>query len=260
MLDENGQPIDSQTAGGPGIEIADADGAAASPAAAPSPTGWATIANTVPSYKEKRVHLGDWQALGNSVAKAYPDHANLQIAIPEIFAAEGGMTPGPRGRVGGLEPRPGLDLSTPKAVARAQIAYLDDNLHTIGGSASLEQIDDPRSAAAFADTIFRSGRGAGARIVQQATNDVVENLPQEERDRLGLKFVATDGQMGPGTLAGFKELANNGYGEALRNSLAERRLADLRRENDDYNRRQKAAGRPLKPIDAGEPDRINHFR
>lgn len=113
-----------------------------------------------------------------------------------------------------------MGASTPKTAADAAdlyVNYLDRSMHTIGGLDAVSQINDTKAASAFADTIFYQGTSDGTQIIQQAINDV-----RTSNKQIGIEV---DGRMGPGTLAAYKDLANNPETrQALLNALCNRRL------------------------------------
>ena len=62
----------------------------------------------------------------------------------------------------------------------------------------MDRIGNIKAATALADTVFRFGTGGGARIVQQAINEIAPGT-----------IKAIDGKMGPETLTAFTRLASN---------------------------------------------------
>ncbi len=68
---------------------------------------------------------------------------------------------------------------------------------------------------------------------------MIKQLPEAERQRLGVGPLTVDGEMGVATFNTFKSLSNAGYGFALRDVLANKRLGATANQ---------------------EQNRINHFR
>ena len=83
------------------------------------------------------------------------------------------------------------------------------------------------SAAAFGDTMFRHGRGAGPRAIQKT----VKTIAPEQYEELEI-----DGKMGPKTLAAFQQLSNDpGTRSKLLDELAKQRLEDFPEEPGRFN-------------------------
>lgn len=230
----------------PGDPVAAADAVPEQPAApgAPPPA--------VPPHKDAVFrhpdNAGAWQGYHDSLATELPDRPVLRDVLRGIYAEEGGRLADPdSGAVGGITPGtladlyrrgrlpdlpPGLapaDL-TPAQQAHVHRAYFDDALHTVGGSAALEQLD-PAIARATAEALFMDGRRAGTRFLQEAINNVGVDAK-----------ITEDGKMGPQTIN-----ALNGIGldpvlsEAFRRSAADAMIEG-------------------KPRSKGEIDRINRLR
>ncbi len=137
---------------------------------------------------------------------------NMQNALAEIFAAEGGFEEYRSGSSayagitdGALKAaqksQPELkDVERAKGLSEKQAAkayrgYFDDALRRYGGAQALESIQDAKTAAAVADTLFMQGANGGARLVKQAVNKTIGELTPEERQRLGVSQLA--GKTGP---------------------------------------------------------------
>lgn len=170
----------------------------------------------------------------------------------EVFAAEGGLLPAGKTKAGIEEGtlnfmrRPNRLSAVPRGKKPTELTipeiavvyrdYFNDVLRTIGGSGGLGKISDERGAAAFADAMFKDGRGAGARNIQRAINDIAP------------RRTAIDGAMGPQTLAAFREVAAKDLSRTL-NALADRRIEHARVIYKDD------------PVTLkGVIERINHFR
>lgn len=185
--------------------------------------------------------------------------AKTRRAWANVYAFEGGMRPDPEsGAVAGVLPktlrdlkdfeeRPGVkaytdqigDLPddprqlTPVQAARFHETYLNHVLRTVSrndadrrlGIDLIEDIDDPKTAAMFVNTLVRHGSGDGAKAIQKAINSTLTEIPMERRHDLGWDSSTVDGKMGPGTFKRFMELANLGFHAALR-----RNLKDIRDE------------------------------
>ena len=100
----------------------------------------------------------------------------------------------------------------------------------------MDEIANPASAAALADTLIQHGHAGGAGVAQNAINDVINGLPPIERERLGLEPVTVDRSFGRESLDAFKTLDSNGHGQELRDSIAVRRANDIPRKEEQARR------------------------
>ncbi|MEO5373444.1 MAG: peptidoglycan-binding protein [Alphaproteobacteria bacterium] len=134
-----------------------------------------------PDYRKDNVSQKDWDAFKGSLDKV-PGLSDAQkSALMHVFAAEGGGRSDPnstakggildetleRAKSSGKFPdlaavEKAKDL-TPDQMAQVYKHYLDDTLRTVGGSDALNDLD-PKTGAVLADTMFRHGRGDGARL------------------------------------------------------------------------------------------------
>lgn len=108
--------------------------------------------------------------------------------------------------------------------------YADDALRNVGGGAALAEISDPKTAMQVFDVLYQHGRGGGARVLQDAVNNVIAGLPDAERNRLSLSpIVVKDPKspraFGPQTLERISRLVESGYGKELRGAIADARSA-----------------------------------
>ena len=197
---------------------------------------------------------------------------NLQWTLKEVFAAEGGLardaetgkafagiTPGnldhlnqqikdgdisdrnlPTAEGSGKQRRT-PDL-TPEQAANAHRANLDDVMRKYGGVQALETLPDKKTAAVIADTQFLHGSEGGAQIVKDATNDVINDLSPKEQRKLGVGEL-TDKTGAKDTFGAIRNLSKGGHDQALRNSIAGRRLRT-----------------PVARDSKGVQNRIDHFR
>src|SRR5258705_13124965 len=106
--------------------------------------------------------------------------------------------------------------------------YADDALRNVGGGAALAEIGDPKTAIQVFDVLYQHGRGGGARVLQDAVNNVIAGLPDAERNRLSLSpIVVKDPKspraFGPQTLERISRLVESGYGKELRGAIADAR-------------------------------------
>ena len=173
-------------------------------------------AQTPPAWKsgDFAAQPGAWAGFNQAVAGLPNASPTETFAYGQIYAAEGGnikdkdgsassgilqkTLDDARSRVPGLE-----NARTPSDLSPAQRAaiyrdYLDQALHGVGGHQALDRIGNIKAATALADTVFRFGTGGGARIVQQAINEIAPGT-----------IKAIDGKMGPETLTAFTRLASN---------------------------------------------------
>jgi len=242
------------------------DGTAPIPGAGSSAPG--PIGDQPPAYRLKAVPQSDWDRF-RSAANANPDYDfNQKNALSRIFAAEGGMKPNPQnGAVAGIlhstfgqlnaDNQGRLNVNDPANVLQTYDAYFNKALHTVNrklgvtGSEALNEIADPDSAAAFADTIFRHGSGAGTRLIQQSIQDTINSMSPEDCARLGIDPVAVDGKMGPQTFDAFKKISDSGYGSELRGHLADARNRAAPPRDSKGN---------IVNGDSPEKPRFDHFR
>lgn len=185
--------------------------------------------------------------------------SNMRNALGETFAAEGGfktdrqtgqafagITAEVLEQIKKIEPRlkdvNDVNSMPDEQVAKAYRACFDDALKRYGGPGALEGFKDPKTAAAFADTLFRHGQNGGARIIKDATNDAIKGLSPEQRKSLGLKKLT--GQNGPkDTLDAMRRMTDAGFGQAVREQIADWRLKAMQKE-----------------LSKGDRNRIDHFR
>ncbi len=180
--------------------------------------------------------------------------SNMRNALGETFAAEGGfktdrqtgqafagITPEALEQIKKIEPSlkdvDDVNSMTDEQVAKAYRASFDDALRRYGGPGALEGFKDPKTAAAFADTLFRHGQNGGARIIKDATNEMIKGLSPEQRKSLGLKKLT--GQNGPkDTLDAMRRMTDAGFGQAVREQIADWRLKAMQKElsKEDRNR------------------------
>ena len=207
----------------------------------------------VPDYRNQAVSQ---DAMDRFMGGHRDTKPNMKNALGEIFAAEGGFKDDRSGGTahagitdGALEQAKTIDPSldgiarakdlTEAQVSKAYKAIFDDNLRRYGGAEALETIKDPKTAAAFADTLFMHGPNGGAKIVKDATNNAIRELTPQQRQLLGVSELG--GQTGPkDTLDAMRRLSNGGHGALLRNRIASRRESFAKSE--------------------GARKRINHFR
>ncbi|MCZ6682765.1 MAG: hypothetical protein O7B26_06240, partial [Planctomycetota bacterium] len=209
----------------------------------------------VPAWKNKIVTQDEMDRFMSRHAQAKP---NMQNALAEIFAAEGGLKRDKRtgGAFAGIRGpalrdaqkvvpelrglKPG-DAMTAEQAAQAYRAYFDAALHRYGGSGALETIGDPKTAVAFADALFQGGQNGGARNIKEATNRTIRNLDAAQRQRLGVAPLGR--KTGPkDTLEMVRRLSNGGLDRKLRDDIADQRLISV--DVTDQSLR----------------DRIDHFR
>ena len=212
----------------------------------------------VPEYKKDIVPQRDYDEFRDALEARQDLSPTRRNAYAETFAAEGGFKTDDSSKASsGITPDTLRDLqaearrrgdevsfagvSDPaQLTADQRVAAYDYYLETrglakAGGAEALDQIDSPHTAAAVADTLFQHGATGGGRVVQQSVNDVIDSLPPAERERLDLSRIATDGVVGRQTLDAVTTLDGNGYGQDLRDSIAEQRRKALPEPNL-YNR------------------------
>jgi hypothetical protein len=117
--------------------------------------------------------------------------------------------------------------------------YVDSAMPALGAWA-LNDLGDRYTAAAVEDALFEQGPGEGVRLVQEAINDVIKDLPSAELTALGVNgLIPADSVLGSRTFAALAALANGGYGAILREALANWRDIELKgneRWRTDYFR------------------------
>jgi len=196
---------------------------------APSPfTSWDAyrsheVENAIYPQQPGTITLQRWQEMKDALDKRNDLTANQKAAFLTIYAWEGGLKENKgNGSIAGLTgtalDRTGGDApTTVNDAINGYVDYFNDTMKTVGGINALNQINDPKAAAAFADTDFYQGRSRGPRLLQQSVNEVL--------DRLGRPRIDEDGSMGPGLLKAYAELANNpDTRQALLNALYKKRV------------------------------------
>ncbi len=217
----------------------------------------AGVSPTPPDIKRQVNPQDDWTAFNNAVANLPGITPNEQFAYSEIFAAEGGLrtdqssdassgiTPATllnaQAALSGQNPPAilqGLDIAnvaqpqdlTPEQRAAIYAWYINRAMSAVGASA-LGALDDPYTAAAVADTLFRNGSDGGSRLIQQAIDKVIAEIPSDQRAALGISGpIAKDGVFGSETFAALEALADAGYGTQFRDALANGREIVLKGE------------------------------
>lgn len=207
----------------------------------------------VPDYRGQvfsGARRDEWNAMNDAVHDAGEGSPNRTRAMGEIFAAEGGLARDPdssafggitQGTLEDIKKRePGLkdvtrpeQLDTPEKMAAAYRGYLKFTMDRYGGPEMLDTLDQPETAAAVADTLFRHGYGDGHAILKQGAANVMDKMAPEDRRTLGLKPMNTPKDM-------FDNLRQLD-GEALRDELVK-----IRKDWKDVRR--------------NEHPRIEHFR
>ena len=207
----------------------------------------------VPAWKKDMVGQDEMDRFMGHQGESEP---NMRNALGETFAAEGGfktdrqtgqafagITPEALEQIKKIKPSlkdvDDVNSMTDEQVAKAYRAYFDDALRRYGGTGALEGLKDPKTAAAFADTLFLHGQNRGAQIIKDATNEMIGNLAAKQRDRLGLTEL-TDQQGPKDTLDAMKRLTGAGLSRDLR-----KKIADVRKRQAENKRLDQ---------------RIDHFR
>ncbi|MBI3708673.1 MAG: hypothetical protein HY246_13495, partial [Proteobacteria bacterium] len=134
------------------------------------------------------------------------------------------------GKIPGLEIVTDLRQITDEQRAQIYQRALDDRLYwaaddRANGHRRIGEISSPYTAAALVDTLLRNGRGDGARLVQNAINEVLRTVPEDERQTHQLENLNADGKLGPGTFRSILMLEALGYGPHFREALANQRTA-----------------------------------
>ncbi|CCG42730.1 hypothetical protein [Magnetospirillum molischianum] len=152
-------------------------------------------AKSPPDWKKDtfKSQPGAWVGFNTSVGKLPGAGDNEKFVYGQIYAAEGGNAVDPAsGASSGITRQtlidaqnagavPGLDkVRQPKDLTADQRAgimrwYFDNSLRKVGGSAALETVGDPQTAAALADTLYRHGSTGGANLIRAAISGVDGN-------------------------------------------------------------------------------------
>lgn len=192
-------------------------------AASPAPVDWGN--QTMPPT----IGTADWTAMKDALDKRR-DLTDIQkYNILSLYGWEGGLKKDSKGTIAGLLRTTLKDMGekTPKSAAEVinlYQHYFDDAMHTVGGKTTADKIGDAKAGAAFVDTMFRHGVGAGAKVIQQAINDV--------REKLGQPKIAEGDGMGPETLEAYRALLKDPETrQALLDALAKKRIARATFEN-----------------------------
>ena len=205
------------------------EGVAAKPAVQPASQ------YKVPAYRNQAVPQADLNRHINVLGKG--SGPGMKEAYAQIFVAEGGYQKDKSGSsaYGGItdaglkeaqKHEPNLkgiskahDLK-PQQLAAAHRGYMKGALNRYGGAPAVEKLNDPKTAAAFADTLFYHGANGGAVIVKDAADKTIGALPTSERQRLGLPDSLD--RTGPkATIDAMQKLTRGGYGKMFRGRLAE---------------------------------------
>ncbi len=163
---------------------------------------------------------GDWAGFHAATGRLPNVTPSEQAAYMGIFAQEGGMATAPggtatagilektlnglinNGRVSGINSNTPPKQLTMDQAAQVYRGYFDDVLERVDktkkGHQVLQQIGDPKSAAAFADTLFRHGGPDGTEMIQNAINSVKPGT-----------FGKPDRKMGPVTFGEYNRLAGD---------------------------------------------------
>lgn len=119
---------------------------------------------------------------------------------------------------------------TDDAIITVYKDHLDDVMQSVGGSRAIDEIGSDCAAAAFMDTLFRHGRGDGAKLLQEAIADTwSEAFPNSTSPLI-------DRGLGPSTFEAFKALVRNGFGPQLTRDLAKLRGKAKPSESGRYSR------------------------
>jgi len=115
-------------------------------------------------------------------------------------------------------------------VAQIYKMYVNDALRNVGGGSALAKIGDEKTAMQIFDVLYQHGRGGGARVLQDAVNSVIDELPDGERSRLGLSRIVirdptSPRAFGPQALERISRLVESGYAKRLRGAIADERSA-----------------------------------
>ncbi|MGQ0664773.1 MAG: hypothetical protein ACT4P2_14575 [Pseudomonadota bacterium] len=198
----------------------------------------------------------DWDKLKEALEASYALSPTERFAYAETLAAEGGLKVDSNGASSGITRSTLRDaqesrripeirgVGTPADLTPAQRLlvykwYFDTQaLKEVGGSARLVEIGNPFTAAAIADVLFREGGARGAGFIRNAIQKVVRNLSESERLARGLRDKISEiGVMKRDSFAAIVELSRAGYGDRLRDALAEQRENERVREtwrNDHF--------------------------
>ncbi len=207
----------------------------------------------VPAWKNHIVSQGEMDEFMSHHGKTKP---KMRKALAETFAAEGGfkldrltgrafagITQAALEQIKKSEPSlkdvRDVRSMTKEQVAKAYRAYFGDAFRRYGGPEVLESLNDPKTPTAFADTLFLHGQNRGARIIKDATNEMIRDLPAGQRDRLGLAKL-TDQTNPKDTLDAMRRLTGAGLGRDVR-----WKIGDVRKRHAKNKRLEQ---------------RIDHFR
>jgi hypothetical protein len=214
------------------------------------PEPGAPIGAEPPAYRAQVPAVRDnWPYVRRDAA---PYTATKQNIYSRLFAAEGGLEPNDQSSaIGGMLPdtlrdlqrhSPDIGTDSISSLFRAYDRYFDDVLGStakgIGGiqhpSDLLNRLPDRDMAAAVADTLFRHGRGKGAKLLQSTINATVDKLSREDPELEQLRL-DPDGRMGPQTYAAIERLGRLGYGAQFRAHLADLREPTATKEKPRFD-------------------------
>ena len=153
----------------------------------------------VPAHKKEIVPQ---EAMDRFLGRHADAEANMFKALGEIFAAEGGFKADKASSAFAGITDPALEDAkkfdeilkdyagkakdmNEDQTARAYEGYMKSVLKRYGGVEALETIKDPKTAAAFADTLFMHGGNGGAHIIKEATNAVIDRISTRVQDQVG---------------------------------------------------------------------------
>ncbi|MGQ0663194.1 MAG: hypothetical protein ACT4P2_06325 [Pseudomonadota bacterium] len=200
------------------------------------------VQDTPPPYPDGKIHVTqeDWDKFKGAVERDPGLTEAERFSFMETYGAEGGMAvDGSSGASSGITPalmekaktdgvipagveKP-QDLSPEQRVAVYKWFFDTEIFQALaGGGARLEDTQNHFTTAAVADTMFRHGRGEGARLIQRAINEVVGSLRDVPTGQ-PVGVVRVDGVLGSRTFRAIVELSTGGYGPQLRDALADRR-------------------------------------
>jgi hypothetical protein len=169
----------------PGLDYLDGEDDAAPAVAASAGNGRPNpISDQPPAYKREVISQSQWDQLRRAFDGKPSYGFNQKHALSRTYAEEGGMRPNKENHsIAGIlkstfaqlnaENQNRLNVNDPTGVLQTYDAYFNKALRTVNrnlgvtGSEALNEINDPDSAAALADTIFRHGARGGTRLIQQ---------------------------------------------------------------------------------------------